>query len=155
MQQNQNWQDNHDFVQHNQQGERRTQYVLILTAITMLAEIVAGTVYSSMALLADGWHMATHVAAFMITIFAYRYARRHADNPAYAFGTGKVSVLGGFASAVSLSVVALIMLAESIHRLIDPQVIQFNAAIYVACVGLTINIISAFLLKDHHHDHDH
>ncbi len=152
-----NWQHSHDFSVKNEKGERRTQYVLILTAITMIVEIIAGSIYGSMALLADGWHMGTHVAAFMITIFAYRYARKHADNPAYAFGTGKVSVLGGFASAIALAVVALVMLIESMQRIIDPHIIQFNEAIAVACLGLFINIISAFLLKDdHHHDHhDH
>jgi cation diffusion facilitator family transporter len=124
----------------------------------MVVEIIAGSIFGSMALLADGWHMSTHVAAFMITIIAYRYARKHADNPAYAFGTGKVSVLGGFASAVALAVVALVMFVESMHRIIEPQIIQFNAAIGVACIGLLVNVISAFLLKDgheHHHHHDH
>ncbi len=152
-----NWQHSHDFSVKNDKGERRTKYVLILTAITMIVEIIAGSVFGSMALLADGWHMGTHVAAFMITIFAYRYARKHADNPAYAFGTGKVSVLGGFASAVALAVVALVMLVESMQRIIDPHTIQFNEAIAVASLGLLINVISAFLLKDehHHHHHDH
>ena len=159
------WQHSHEFSIKNDKGERRTHYVLILTAIVMFIEIVAGSIYGSMALLADGWHMGTHVAAFMITIFAYRYARQHADNPAYAFGTGKVSVLGGFASAIALAVVALVMLIESMQRIIDPQTIQFNEAIVVACLGLLVNIISAFLLKDdhhhhhegehHHHHHDH
>lgn len=153
-----NWQHSHDFSVKNKKGERRTKYVLILTAITMIVEIIAGSVFGSMALLADGWHMGTHVAAFMITIFAYHYARKHADNPAYAFGTGKVSVLGGFASAVALAVVALVMLVESMQRIIDPHTIQFNEAIAVASLGLLINVISAFLLKDdhdhHHHDHD-
>lgn len=149
-------QHNHDFSLKNKRGERRTQYVLILTAITMVAEIVAGTVFGSMALLADGWHMATHVAAFLITIYAYRYARKHAKNVAYTFGTGKVGVLGGFASAVALAVVAFVMLVESLHRLIDPQVIQFNAAIAVAVIGLIVNVISALLLKeDHQHSHEH
>jgi len=153
-----NWQHDHDFAVKNAQGEQRTQYVLILTAITMAVEIIAGSIYGSMALLADGWHMGTHVAAFMITIFAYRFARKHAHDPAYAFGTGKVNVLGGFASAVALAVVALLMLAESLHRIIDPQMIRFNEAIAVAVLGLVINLISAFLLKDHHdhhHGHDH
>lgn len=152
-----NWQHSHDFSVKNDKGERRTKYVLILTAITMIVEIIAGSVFGSMALLADGWHMGTHVAAFMITIFAYHYARKHADNPAYAFGTGKVSVLGGFASAVALAVVALVMLVESMQRIIDPHTIQFNEAIAVASLGLLINVISAFLLKDehHHHHHDH
>ena len=152
-----NWQHSHDFSVKNDKGERRTKYVLILTAITMIVEIIAGSVFGSMALLADGWHMGTHVAAFMITIFAYRYARKHADNPAYAFGTGKVSVLGGFASAVALAVVALVMLIESMQRIIDPHTIQFNEAIAVASLGLFVNVISAFLLKGdhHHHHHDH
>ena len=151
-----NWQHNHDFAVKNEKGERRTLYVLILTAITMVVEIIAGSVYGSMALLADGWHMGTHVAAFMITIFAYRFSRKHADNPAFAFGTGKVNVLGGFASAVALAVVALVMLIESLNRIVDPHVIFFNQAIAVACLGLFINLISAFLLKDdhsHHHEH--
>ena len=157
------WQQEHDFSVQNQQGERRTLYVLILTAITMLIEIVAGTIYGSMALLADGWHMGTHVAAFMIAIFAYRYARKHARNPAFSFGTGKVNALGGFASAIALAVVALVMLVESLQRIFEPHAIQFNEAIIVAIIGLIVNIISAFLLKDdhshsHHHtddDHDH
>ena len=150
-----NWRHSHDFSVENEKGERRTLYVLILTAVTMVVEIAAGSVFGSMALLADGWHMGTHVAAFMITIFAYRYARKHAKNPAYAFGTGKVSVLGGFASAVALAVVALVMLLESLQRIIDPHVIHFNEAIAVASVGLIVNIVSAFLLKDDHHHHHH
>ena len=153
-----NWQHDHDFAVQNAKGERRTHYVLLLTAITMVTEIIAGSVYGSMALLADGWHMGTHVAAFMIAIFAYRYARKHADNPAYAFGTGKVNVLGGFASAIALAIVALVMLVESLQRIIEPQQIHFNEAIIVACIGLLINVISAFLLKDdhdHHHGHSH
>lgn len=159
------WQHGHDFSIHNKTGERRTRYVLLLTACTMVAEIVAGSVYGSMALLADGWHMATHVAAFFITIFAYHYARKHADNPAFSFGTGKVNVLGGFASAVALAVVALVMLVESAQRIIEPRAIHFNEAIVVAVIGLAVNIVSALLLKeghdhgdhdhDHHHDHDH
>jgi len=148
------WQHSHDFSVKNDSAERRTQYVLILTAITMVAEIIAGSVFGSMALLADGWHMGTHVAAFLITIFAYRYARKHATDPAYSFGTGKVGVLGGFASAIALAVVALLMMVESLHRIIEPQSIQFNAAIFVAVLGLVINVISAVILKDHH-SHDH
>lgn len=148
------WQQDHDFVIINKQGETRTRYVLLLTAITMLAELVAGSMFGSMALLADGWHMATHVAAFLITLFAYHYANKHATNPAFAFGTGKVSVLGGFTSAVALGVVAVMMILESVERLFSPQQIQFNAAIAVAFLGLLVNLISALLLKDHHH-HGH
>jgi cation diffusion facilitator family transporter len=155
-----NWQHSHDFHVSNEKGERRTQYVLMLTAITMVAEIIAGSVYGSMALLADGWHMGTHVAAFLIALFAYRYARKHSNNPAYAFGTGKVNVLGGFASAVALAVVALVMLVESLQRLFEPQAIHFNEAIAVAGIGLSVNVISALLLSGdhapaHHHDHAH
>ena len=112
-----------------------------------------------MAVLADGWHMGTHVAAFVIALFAYRYARKHANNPTYTFGTGKVNVLGGFASAVALAVVALVMLAESLQRIVEQQAIHFNEAIAVASIGLFVNVVSIFLLKDdhshaHHLDHD-
>jgi len=161
-----NWQHSHEFSVKNDKGERRTWYVLILTAITMVVEIIAGSVYGSMALLADGWHMGTHVAAFVIALFAYRYARKHAHNPAYTFGTGKVNVLGGFASAIALAVVALVMMLESVQRIVDPRAIQYSEAILVACIGLFINVVSAFLLKEdhshdhhgdhaHHHHHDH
>jgi len=147
------WQHPHHFSGSNPDGERNTFYVL--TAVTMVAEIIAGAWYGSMALLADGWHMGTHVAAFLITLFAYRYARRHADNPAYSFGTGKVNVLGGFASAVALAVVALVMLVESVVRVFEPHAIQFDQAILVALLGLAVNLVSALLLKDHHHHHGH
>ncbi|PWW81520.1 cation transporter [Prosthecochloris marina] len=153
------WQHSHDFITINNKGEQRTRYVLLLTAVTMVAEIFAGSIYGSMALLADGWHMATHVAAFMITIFAYRYARKHANDPAFTFGTGKVTVLGGFSSAVALAVVALVMVVESLERIMNPQVIHFNEAITVATIGLLVNLVSAFMLKDehahHHHGHTH
>ena len=153
-----NLQHPHNFSIKNSRGERRTQYVLLLTVITMVVEIIAGSAYGSMALLADGWHMGTHVAAFMIALFAYRYARKYTDNPLYSFGTGKVNVLGGFASAVALAVVALVMLIESVQRIFSPHDIHFNEAIIVATIGLLINIVCAFLLKDDHnhsHDHDH
>jgi cation diffusion facilitator family transporter len=121
----------------------------------MFAEIAAGTVFGSMALLADGWHMGTHVAAFLITLFAYRYARRHALDPGYTFGTGKVGVLGGFASAIALAVVALLMLIESLQRMFEPQSIAFDAALAVAVVGLCVNRLSAFVLGDAHEHADH
>ncbi|WP_394148140.1 CDF family Co(II)/Ni(II) efflux transporter DmeF [Shewanella atlantica] len=150
------WQHQHHFANINNDGERNTRYVLYLTLITMIAEISAGTIFGSMALLADGWHMGTHAAAFMITLFAYRYAKKHANNPEFTFGTGKVSVLGGFTSAIALGMVALIMLVESAMRILKPEQIQFNEAIMVAFIGLTVNVISVFLLKDHHsHDHGH
>ncbi len=146
----------HDFASSHDKNERRTRIVLVLTFFTMLLEIGAGLMFGSMALLADGWHMATHVAAFMITLFAYRYSRLHADDETFAFSAGKVGVLGGFASSVALGAVALMMLIESGERVLHPQVIQFDHAIAVAGFGLLINIISALLLKEsHHHDHHH
>ncbi|MGR4992284.1 CDF family Co(II)/Ni(II) efflux transporter DmeF [Vibrio rotiferianus] len=149
-------QHSHDFVSHNQKGEKRTLYVLILTVVTMVVEIAAGTMFGSMALLADGWHMGTHAAAFCITLFAYRYAKQNAHSDRFSFGTGKVSVLGGFTSAIALGIVALMMMVESLHRLFNPESIQFNEAIMVAVIGLVVNLASMLLLQDHHHHgHDH
>lgn len=150
------WLHSHDFSVDQKQAEKKTKIVMLLTAVTMVAEIVAGSIFGSMALLADGWHMATHVGAFGITVFAYRYARHHVSNPTYTFGTGKVSVLGGFASAIALAVVAFIMAFESAGRLFQPHLIQFNEAIGIALLGLVVNLVSALLLQDHHgHDHGH
>ncbi len=143
----------HNFSLVNEKGEKKTRYVLILTAVTMLVEVTAGTYYGSMALLADGWHMGTHVAAFLLALFSYSYARKHAENPDFSFGTGKVNVLGGFASAIGLGIVALIMILESVLRIVDPQEIRFDEAIIVASAGLFINLVSAILLKDEHHHH--
>jgi len=148
------WQHSHDFSVDYGNAEKNTQRVMVLTAVTMVIEVIAGTVFGSLALLADGWHMATHVAAFGLTIFAYRYARRFANSPKYTFGTGKVSSLGGFSSAVALGVIALFIAIESISRLFQPQTIRFNEAILVAIIGLVVNLISGFLLHEHH-DHDH
>lgn len=146
----------HDFSVINKKGERRTKLVLALTFLTMILEITAGILFGSMALLADGWHMGTHVAAFMIAIIAYRYSRVHADDQTFAFSAAKVGVLGGYTSSVVLGVVALIMLIESGQRIANPHTIHFNEAIAVAGFGLFINLISALLLKDrHHHDHTH
>lgn len=147
--------NDHDFLHGHEHGEKRVYMVLALTVVTMVVEIVAGLIFNSMALTADGWHMGTHAAAFGITLFAYRYARKHANNPKFSFGTGKVSVLGGFASAIALGVVAVLMAAESAHRLINPLDIRFNEAIVVAVVGLVVNLISAVLLKENHHHHGH
>ncbi len=144
----QNWQHSHLFSLKNERGEQRTQLVLILTLLTMTAEIIAGTVFGSMALLADGWHMGTQIA-----VFAYRHARKYQHSSAYSFGVGKVEVLAGFASAVAL--VALLMLAESLVRLAAPEEIRFNEAITVAFIGLAVNVVSAFLLKDGHYHHEY
>jgi cation diffusion facilitator family transporter len=109
-----------------------------------------------MALVADGWHMGTHVAAFVLAAVAYSYGRRHAKNDRFTFGTGKVGVLGAFTSAIVLSIIALVIAGESIQRLVAPQTIHFREAIFIAVVGLVVNLFSALMLKDdHHHGHDH
>lgn len=150
------WQHEHVFALDNRENEQRTLRVVILTAAMMAIEIAAGTLFGSMALLADGWHMSTHAAALGITLFAYRYARRHAKNPRFTFGTGKISVLGGFTSAVVLLMVAMVMAGEAIQRLFNPHPIQFGEAIAVATLGLLVNLVSVRLLGDAHtHDHDH
>jgi cation diffusion facilitator family transporter len=150
------WKHRHRYNVEDGHGERNTRRVIVLTLSMMIIEITAGYLFGSMALLADGWHMGTHAVALGITAFAYYYARRHSDNPSYSFGTGKVGVLGGFASAVVLAVIALLMGVESIQRLISPQPIRFNAAIAVAFIGLAVNVISALLLQEKHdHSHEH
>lgn len=147
----------HDFLPDTGQAERNTFRVIALTAVMMVVEIVAGIAYGSMALLADGWHMSTHVAAFAITAFAYRYARRHSRSERFTFGTGKVGTLGGWTSAVALAVVALVMAVESIQRLLEPHPIAFDQAMIVAGIGLAVNLVSALLLQQggHHHHHEH
>jgi len=150
------WQHGHRFNTDDSHGEQNTKRVILLTLFMMVIEVSAGYIYGSMALLADGWHMGTHAAALGITLLAYYYARRHSDNPEYSFGTGKVGVLGGFASAVVLAVIALLMGGESIKRLISPLPIHFNEAIVVAFMGLIVNVVSAFLLQGKHpHGHEH
>jgi len=143
----------HNFNLDHTQSEQNTKRVIWLTGITMMIEIIAGSIYGSMALLADGWHMGTHVAALSITVFAYRYAHHHAEDTRFSFGTGKVGALGGFASGIALVVVALLMGIESLERLVNPHPIQFNEAIVVAILGLSVNLWSMFLLQGHHHHH--
>ena len=151
------WRHDHRFGQDQQKpGEFRTRIVIVLTLTMMLVEIIGGIVYGSMALLADGIHMASHAVALGINAFAYAYARRHADNPAFSFGTGKVNALGGYTGAVLLAFFALMMAWESVERLFNPTPIAFNHAILVAVVGLLVNGASVFILGEHHHhDHDH
>lgn len=144
----------------HQRNERKVWLVIALTASMMLVEIVAGTLYGSMALVADGWHMSTHAGAMLIAVLAYRFARRHAGNPRFTFGTGKLGDLAGFASAIVLALVALLIGWESLVRLTQPIHIDFNQAIAVAVVGLGVNLVCAWLLKDdhahhHHHGHEH
>ena len=146
----------HDFVHDFSKGERRTRIVIAITGVMMVVEITAGLLFRSMALLADGWHMSTHVTAFLIAAIAYRFTRRHASDEQFSFGPGKIGVLGGFASAVVLSVVAFLMAGESVHRMFAPLSIHFNEAIGIACIALAVNLVCAFLLKDdHHHADDH
>ena len=151
------WNHSHDFSVDNQLQENKVRIVFWLTTVVMILEIAAGTWSGSMALLADGWHMGTHSAAFAIAMFAYWYARKHSNNKEFSFGTGKVTYLGGFASAIALAIVALMMAIESVMRLIEPQTIHFNEAIAVAFIGLAVNIASVFVLHDggHHHHHGH
>ena len=143
--------------------EKRTRYVVVLTAAMMLVEIVAGWLTGSMALLADGFHMATHAGALGVAAWAYGYARRHARSPRFTFGTGKIGDLAGFASALALAMIALGIAAESVRRLIDPTNIAYAEAIWIAVLGLAVNLASAWLLGhgDHgqphpdRHDHHH
>ncbi|BDA84269.1 cation transporter [Aureimonas sp. SA4125] len=150
----------HDFLGDNHgRNERRVWAVILLTVTMMVVEIVAGVAYGSMALVADGLHMSTHAAAMLIAAGAYFYARKHVANSRFTFGTGKFGDLAGFASAVILALIALLIGYESFLRLANPVSISFGSAISVAVVGLIVNLVSAWLLKDdhahHHHGHDH
>ncbi|MFT0861953.1 CDF family Co(II)/Ni(II) efflux transporter DmeF [Ancylobacter sp. G4_0304] len=136
-------------------NERRTWLVIALTAAMMVGEIAAGTLYGSMALVADGWHMATHAGALLIAALAYLYARRHAGDPRFTFGTGKLGDLAGFASAVVLALVALLIGWESLQRFANPVSIDFPQAIAVAVLGLAVNLACAWLLRDDHGHHGH
>lgn len=149
----------HTFEQDRRRpGESRTLVVILLTAVTMIVEVVAGIHYGSMALLADGLHMGSHAVALGITAFAYAYARRNARDSRFSFGTGKVNALGGFSGAILLAVFALYMAFESVARLIEPVAIAFDQAIAVAVIGLLVNGASVWILgaegHDHHHGHD-
>jgi cation diffusion facilitator family transporter len=151
------WQHDHDYLSDkHERNEHQTRLVIALTAVMMVVEIVAGTTFNSMALLADGWHMASHASALSITAFAYWFARRHRSSARFSFGTWKVGVLGGFTSAVVLGIVAVFIASESVLRFVDPRDISFDQAIAVAVIGLTVNVISAWLLRgEHHHGHHH
>jgi len=148
----------HDFLgEQHDANARRTLWVVALTAVMMVGEIVAGSLFGSMALLADGFHMATHAGALAVTAGAYAFARRHVRDRRFSFGTGKVGDLAGFASALVLGVVALGIAVESGMRLWAPQQVAFGQAAAVAVLGLVVNIVSALLLAggSGHHDHDH
>lgn len=149
------WRHAHNFAHDSSVAERRTRIVIGITATMMVVEITGGIAFHSMAVLADGWHMGTHVSAFLITAVAYAFARRHATNPRYSFGTGKMSALGGFASAVVLSVVAFLMAGESVYRFFDPVTIHFTEALGIAAVALVVNLVCALLLNVGHHHAGH
>lgn len=173
------WRHSHSFGQDlKRPGEAKTMIVIAITGAMMVVEIVAGMLFGSMALLADGLHMASHAAALSINAFAYIYARRHAHDRRFSFGTGKVNTLGGFTGAILLAGFAAIMAFESVERLISPVAIAYNQAIAVAVIGLIVNGASVFILEhkprpaedgaraaraagtrsadaDHDHVHDH
>jgi cation diffusion facilitator family transporter len=147
--------------EHHSRNERRVQIVVGLTLLMMVGEIVAGTIYGSMALLADGWHMATHAGALSVSAAAYIFARRRARDSRFVFGTGKIGDLAGYTSAIALAGAALFVGYESVERLLNPTAIRFDEAIFVAVLGLAVNLASAVLLHqgaqghDHGHEHDH
>jgi cation diffusion facilitator family transporter len=153
------WTHEHVFLgARHDANEMRTWWVVGLTAVMMIGEIIGGTIYGSMALVADGWHMSTHAGALAIAALAYRYARRFARDSRFAFGTGKLGELAGYSSALILGVIALMIAYESVTRLLNPIAIHFDQAIVIACIGLAVNLVSAWLLHDdhdHHDEHDH
>ena len=152
------WRHSHIFDEGNPLAERNTRWAVVLTALMMVAEIVGGWLYNSMALLADGWHMSSHALALGLSVLAYGTARRFARDKRFTFGTWKIEVLGGYTSAICLVGVAILMLYQSLERLISPTPIRYDQAIAIAVIGLLVNLACAWLLKDghahQHRDHD-
>lgn len=153
---------NHDYLLRDEKissNEKKTFWVVVLTFFTMIVEIFYGYVTGSMALLADGWHMASHVGALGISLAAYRLARSESLSKKFSFGTGKFVPLGGYTSAIMLGLVAIFMAIESIERFLNPVAINFDIALGVSVIGLVVNLLSALILWDshdhshHHHDH--
>src|SRR6185503_19052113 len=141
---------------HNRTGERRTRWVVWITSVMMVGELLVGWWTGSVALKADGWHMGTHVGALGLTLVAYWYARRHAGSDIFSFGTGKVYALAGYTSAVVLVIVAIALGRESVEKLTGDHHVDFKDALPVAIIGLLVNILCAFLLGTaHQHGHDH
>ena len=151
------WQHAHHFHSANVLGEKNTRRVVVLTAVMMVVEITTGWIFHSMALLADGWHMSSHVLALGLTAGAYALSRRYANDTRFAFGTWKIEVLGGFTSAILLGGVALFMALESIERLFHPVHPRSYSIkpLWSAVIGLAVNVISALMLRDHDHHHGH
>ena len=150
------WQHDHVFGEHKPAAERGTRWVLAITLVVMVLEIAAGWGFNSMALLADGWHMSSHALAIGLSVLAYATARRYAHDPRFAFGTWKVEILAGFASAVMLLGVAGLMVWGSLARLLAPETIQYREALVVAVFGLLVNLACGLILgQAHHHHHAH
>jgi len=152
------WQHTHVFNKDKSITEKRTLIVVIITFITMIAEIVFGWLTNSMALFADGWHMGTHAFALGISLFAYIFARKHAYDTSFTFGTWKIEILGAYSSSIVLAIVGGAMIFTSIERLVNPLQIQYDQAIYVAVIGLVINVLCALILSSGHshaHTHEH
>lgn len=152
------WQHSHIFDEGNPLAERNTRWAVLLTVVMMVAEITGGWLFNSMALLADGWHMSSHAFALGLSVLAYSAARKYANDRRFNFGTWKIEILGGYTSALFLVVIALMMSYHSVERLISPNEIHYDQAISVAVIGLIVNLICAWLLKDgshHHHHHEH
>src|SRR3954447_14360313 len=150
------WTRDHVFLGHGHaRAETKAKWAAIVTAVFMVVEIVAGLAYHSMALLADGVHMATHVGALGLAAGAYWLARRHAQNARFTFGSGKFGDLAAFTSAIVLGIVALGVAAESIARLLYPVAIAYGSALPIAAIGFFVNLVSALILRDHSHGHSH
>lgn len=151
------WRHDHDFLTDAERdAARRTRLVVYLTLVTMIGELAVGWLAGSMALLADGWHMGSHAGALGISVFAYGFARRHAATERFTFGTGKVLALAGYTSAIILGAGAVWMLVVAGNRLFHPVAIHYEEAMVVAVLGLSVNLLSAWLLRDgHHHAHGH
>jgi cation diffusion facilitator family transporter len=145
----------HQFNEGNPLAEKNTLRAVVITAVMMVVEIIGGYTLNSMALLADGWHMSSHALALGLSVVAYTLARKLADDRRFAFGTWKIEVLGGYSSALLLGVVAALMLFQSVERLFSPSAIHYNEAIVIANIGLAVNLLCAWLLKDGHHTHTH
>ena len=142
--------------QDHERAERRTWAVIILCTVMMIAEIVGGALFGSLALIADGLHMSTHAGALLLAALAYTFARKYAADPNFTFGTGKFGDLAGYSSAIVLAMIALLIAYEAVSRFLDPVPISFNEAIPIAALGLLVNIASAWLLSGgHHHGHSH
>lgn len=149
------WQHHHLFNSEKKAVEKRTLIVVVVTFVTMVAEILFGWMSNSMALLADGWHMGTHAFALGISLAAYMMARKYAQDKTFTFGTWKIEILGGYTSAIVLGIVALMMIFSSVERILQPLSIHYNQALFVAILGLLVNLVCAFILNSSGHAHEH